>query len=157
MLGRTSPLLSGHHCTVKGGVWSQVSRAEALRVGPKLVLFPLNVCFSLSLYQDPYLRGAECWSKRGPCRLLAHVSSRLRLDILPVQVLMAPFRCSLRCKSPLSLRANHCPQPLLPLAFCGTAPQGRQGPCRLLAYIRGWAVVEQLPSEIWAPAEALLV
>lgn len=44
---------------------------------------------------------------------------------------------------------NHCPQALLPLPFCGTAPQARWGPCGFSLYWR-WAVVVQLLTEICA-------
>lgn len=42
--GRTSPLLSGHHHPIGCKVWSEIAGAEALRVGSKLILFPLSVC-----------------------------------------------------------------------------------------------------------------
>ena len=39
----------------QGGVLSQVARAQDLRVGPKVTLFPLSVCLPLSAQGDSVL------------------------------------------------------------------------------------------------------
>ena len=152
-----SPYPLQHFLSVDLWVWSQVARAEALRVGPELALFPLSVCFPLSLHQDPCPREGECWSKWGPCELLAHVhcrriselSQRCCLRRHPHLFSLLLLDAALGAKSLLSLTADHCPQPP-PLPPCpGAALWGRWGACRLLVGTEGWAVVEQ-PSEVWA-------
>ena len=55
------PSAHSHHCPIRGGIWSQVTGAEALRVEPRLALFPLSVCFLLFYYHDPCPRGRDCW------------------------------------------------------------------------------------------------
>ena len=71
MRGGISSLLLGCHCLIRGGVRSQAGGAEALRIGSKLTLFPLNTCSPLCQHWHPCHRGEQCWSKRGPCRLQA--------------------------------------------------------------------------------------
>lgn len=63
-------------------------------------------------------------------------------------------RCSLRCKSLLSLTADPCP--LASLLCCAAALQDCQVPCGLLASVRRLGVAEKLPSAIWAVSLALL-
>lgn len=63
------------------------------------------------------------------------VSDALFVQPLAV-VSIVGLRCSLWSRSPLSLTADHCLQPLLPLLCCGAVLRGRWGPCRLLMCIR---------------------
>ena len=134
---------------------------------PKLALFPWSVCFPLSQHQDTCSTAKECWNKRGSGSLSACVSHRQRAKISPVCCLcrcpqLFPWLCSeedlgsVRCKSLLTLRAHHCPQPLLPMPCCGEASQGRLGLPGLSEYIRAETVVEGLLPEFWAASNALL-
>ena len=65
-----SPLLSGHHHPIRDGVGSQGAGAEALRVGSKLVLFPLSVCPPSSWQQhlQPKRSDAEARGVRAGAR-----------------------------------------------------------------------------------------
>ena len=80
---------------------------------------------------------------------------RQRSDELPVQVSIAPLRRSLWCKSSLSLRADHCPLPPLPLPCCGTVLRAGRGPHGLSARVGRLAMLEWPLSEIWMASEAL--
>ena len=57
---RASPLLSDCCGPVRDGFSFQVAGVEALRVWPKLTLFPLSVCFPIFQHQDLCPRGGEC-------------------------------------------------------------------------------------------------
>ena len=68
--GRTSSLLSGSlQLPCQGGVCSQVVGAEALRVGLKLALFPLSVCFSFS-HTEAFTAKEESAEISGACVLI---------------------------------------------------------------------------------------
>ena len=69
----------------------------------------LSVFFSLSPHWDPCSRAGGVLKQGRPMH-------RQRSDALPVQVPASPLSCSLSCKSPLSLTANHCPN------FCHPYP-----------------------------------
>ena len=139
MCSGTTTLLSGRNCCLGGwglipSCWRRSPEcwASPVSVPFKCVFFPLPVLGTLPQpgWVGVVLKQVDLGG------LLACVGHGQRSDVLPVQVPMAPLRRSLQCKSPFFLTADHCPQPLLPLPFCGIAMQGRQGLCGLSACIR---------------------
>ena len=130
--GGISSLLPGCHCLIRGGVRSQAGGAEALRIGSKLTLFPLNTCSPLCQHWHPCHRGEQCWSKRGPCRLQACDQSgatagqprtQVASDVLPV-----PASSERQPLLYLSLLVHRSSQPPLPPVCGGVILQGSWGP-----------------------------
>lgn len=128
------PLCSGAvPLFIRGGVRSQVDGAEALRIGSKLTLFPLNMCSPLCQHWHPCHRGEQCWSKRGPCRLQACDQSGATAGQPQNSggLQCAPCAGVIGSGSPCSIwvslvhRSN---QPPLPPVCGGVMPQGRWGP-----------------------------
>ena len=111
--GGLSTLLSDHHCTTGSRFWSQVPATEALRVWPKLALFPLSVCIPFSPHQNPCPEGQSA-EAHGLCGSSCRVDCRQRplavFSVLPVQVpavvSFSRLRLSLGCKFTLSLTGN---------------------------------------------------
>ena len=157
--GGTFHLLSCCHCLIRGRSWSHVTRAEALKVRSKLALFPFKCVFS----PLPTLLGPptpELWSKWGLSELLACVSHRQRSRLSLVSCLcrhlqLCPSLCSDTAwvQVPFIPHSAHGPLPLQP--YWEASSYDRWGLQRLPACLRRWAVVEQPPSEIWAPEELL--
>ena len=48
--GRIHSLLIGHHCPVRGRMFSHFAGTEAMRVRLKLALFPLSVCVCVCVF-----------------------------------------------------------------------------------------------------------
>lgn len=105
----------------RGGVvcgQSQVDGAEAPRVGSELTV-PFKCV--LSQHQHPCPRGEQCWSKKDLCRLSAHDGEWAAVGQPWTEVLAASEALPIlgpavaapaTSVSPLSLTANHFPQPL---------------------------------------------
>ena len=109
-------------------IWSQLLEA---RVGPRLALFPVHVCFPLSLRWKPCLRAGKYWPKwhpRGP-------SAGRRLSRLPAA--LGPLLCS----HAASCACPPCPSqpitmPSLHHSSChGATLQGPWGLCGASVYI----------------------
>ena len=114
----------------------QVAGVAALRVGPQMALFPLSLCFPLSLHQDPCFSSGGSAEASVPCAGSQLVSATDRglscfQCTLPVQVpaivSLALLRCRLLCKSPLSLTANHSPQASATPALLWSHAAGQSG------------------------------
>lgn len=105
----------------RGGVvcgQSQVDGAEAPRVGSELTV-PFKCV--LSQHQHPCPRGEQCWSTKDLCRLSAHDGEWAAVGQPWTEVLAASEALPIlgpavaapaTSVSPLSLMANHFPQPL---------------------------------------------
>ena len=165
----TKPL----HCLVKTLQFLRQEKDSQLKfaVGPALpfslqlafISGPLTIEFwgelitSNILLDTPQL-ACILLSPLGSCQPQTEVQAIS--DTLPTQAATTvPFlqlRCSLGCKSPLSLIADHCLQRPLLEPCCTAPPQSRWVLRELSACIRKPVVVEQLPSEIWATSDALL-
>ena len=128
-----------------GGVCSQVAGVEALRVRLKLVLFPLTVCFPISLHLELCPNGEKCWSKWGSC---AYKGPMLCLCI-----------CLWLC-SPCShiFPCCGCPRSSARLWYRVSGGQGiHLDWAEYCSKVVMGILAATLPSEVWATSRALLV
>ena len=65
MWAKASPLFSGQHHHIGGGIRYQVAGAEALRVLSELSLFLLTVCSTSLQHWHLCPKVEQCWAKRG--------------------------------------------------------------------------------------------
>lgn len=126
----TSTLLCGHCHHTRDGIWSLVTGAEALDIGPELAPFPLSMCFLL------FTLGVLSWGlgmellKQGEtiCAFSSSVTYRGPIclqwtdnfgihNCFPCPVQMMPW-----LQEPYVSHSWSCIQPLLPLPYCRVIP-----------------------------------
>lgn len=79
--GRIHSLLIGHHCPVRGRMFSHFAGTEAMRVRLKLALFPLSVCVCVFFFPLPTLLWSGCCQKS---RLLLRCHLKYQQRLLPL-------------------------------------------------------------------------
>lgn len=127
------PLFSGCHCYIegRGRVWYQVVGTEALRVRPKLSLFPLIIRFPFSQHWDlcPRRRSPETWGTRVGTQLMLAVDRDLSCLWCTIYARIPAF-------SPCSVQM----QPWVQIPFVlhsWSLPSGFAAPALLLSYAAG--------------------